>query len=239
MRLGLITICFLIATTLPISDAMAATPSSPPIATSTTPPASGPMYITDQIKVTLRSGPGLQYQIIKMLTTGDRVTVVKTTANGYTQVQLSGVEGWVLSRYLMATPPAAMQLAGMQQQLAQAKQVLGTTRQGLSQNQAQLSQLQQSKQQLQASYSALDQKYRALVIASQHAITLEKQNNLLIKEQKNNQERIKALDHANAELSQRTGVQWFLAGSGVLFGGLLIGLLLPKIAKRRRDNWFN
>jgi len=57
------------------------------------------MYITDQIKVTLRSGPGLKYQIIKMLSTGNKVTAINSSDNGYTQVKLpNGKNGWILNR---------------------------------------------------------------------------------------------------------------------------------------------
>jgi SH3 domain protein len=43
------------------------------------------------------------------------------------------------------------------------------------------------------------------------------------------------LDEENTSLRDRTNRDWFLAGAGVLFGGILLGLLVPKL--RKRKNW--
>jgi SH3 domain protein len=41
----------------------------------------------------------------------------------------------------------------------------------------------------------------------------------------------------NEELSNRRTLEWFMAGGGVLFVGLLLGLILPRIRWRRRSSW--
>ncbi|OBS10489.1 TIGR04211 family SH3 domain-containing protein [Acidihalobacter prosperus] len=241
MRLGLTAISLLLATALSAADtASAATDTGTVPDPTSASPASGTLYITDQIKVTLRSGPGLQYQILKMLATGDRVATLKTTGNGYTQVRLGdGSEGWVLSRYLMTAPPAAMRLAATKQQLTQADEALSKSRDSLAQAKTQLSQLEQAKQQLQTQLDSMNRKYQALVATSQQAIALKNINKTLSEQQKADKQRIDILTQANATLSRRANIQWFLAGGGVLLGGLVIGLLLPRIARRRRDNWFS
>ncbi|AOV17191.1 hypothetical protein BJI67_09070 [Acidihalobacter aeolianus] len=198
------------------------------------------MYVTDQIKVTVRSGPGLQYQILKMVGTGDRVSALKTTSSGYTEVKLGdGTEGWVLSRYLMANEPAAMRLATLNQTLTGKNQALSNAQKALAQSQTELTQTQKDKQQLQSELASLTQKYRALAATSQNAVAMQQANSRLQALQKSNQQQITRLTRANATLSQHSRIQWFLAGSGVLLGGLILGLLLPKLARRRKDSWFN
>lgn len=240
MRHGFLTQRLLFVCLMLLSGAALAAPQSPPAPISPTTLASKPMYVTDQIKVTLRSGPGLQYQILKMVGTGDRVTALKTTASGYTQVKLAdGTEGWVLSRYLMENEPAAMQLTSVDQALASAKQSLNSAQKTLMQSRSELAQTTKDKQQLQDELATLTQKYHALTATSQNAVSIQQANMRLKDLQKTNQQRIAELTHANTTLSQHSRIQWFLAGSGVLLVGLILGFLLPKLARRRKDSWFN
>lgn len=198
------------------------------------------MYVTDQIKVTMRSGPGLQYQILKMVATGDRVSALKTTPSGYTQVKLAdGTQGWILSRYLMANEPAAMQLAALKQTLSKTKQSLSNSEKALAQAQSEIAQDRQAEQQLQSQLATLDQKYRSLAATSQNALAIQHENSRLQALQKTNHEQIAQLTQANGVLSRHSHIQWFLAGGGVMLGGLLMGLLLPRLARRRKDSWFN
>lgn len=65
-------------------------------------------YVTDQLSVTLRTGKGAQYSIVKVLGSGTRVRVLETDEeSGYARVRAGdGSEGWMLSRYLMNEPAA-------------------------------------------------------------------------------------------------------------------------------------
>lgn len=198
------------------------------------------MYITDKLKVTLRSGPGLKYQIIKMLSTGNKVTAISTSSNGYTQVQLpNGGKGWILSRYLISSPPSALVLPHVKSQLASTKNSLNQALKKISQEQAKLTDLQKSKKQLQGKYNALNQNYHSLVKTSKNAVDLKKQNTFLAKKADKNIQTLNDLSRENKKLHRQLEIKWFIAGGGVLFVGLLIGLLLPKLIRRRRDNWFN
>lgn len=198
------------------------------------------MYITDQIKVTLRSGPGLKYQIIKMISTGNKVRAINATSNGYTQVELpNGNKGWILSRYLMSTPPSTLILPHVKKQLTSTKKSLNETLNKVSQEQAQLTEIQKSKRQLKIKYNALNQNYHSLAKTSKKAIALKKQNKFLTKKSEKSIQTLDTLSRENKKLHQQLEIKWFLAGGGILFAGLLIGLLLPKLIRRRRDNWFN
>lgn len=240
MRFGMLSCCLLIASDLFSPSAMASQPSALQgnnISKSTT---SEPAYITDQIKVTLRSGPGLQYKILKMVSTGDKVDTLNSVSNGYTEVQLSdGSQGWVLTRYLIDTPTAAQRLETYITKLTSANQNLAKTSKNLAAKQTQLAQLQLANQKLGNNYTSLEQKYKNLVSISQHAVTIEKENKSMTKLVKAANQKIAYLSQENSGLKRQSEVRWFLAGGGVLLGGLLLGLLLPKLAKKRRDTWFN
>ena len=59
------------------------------------------MYVTDILKVTLRTGPSIENKIIEMVESGQRVEVVEP-GQEWSLVRLSdGKEGWILNRYLI------------------------------------------------------------------------------------------------------------------------------------------
>lgn len=65
----------------------------------------------DELRVNLRSGPGVKYRILGSLETGDAVTILER-GEGWTRVRPENLpEGWIPEGYLEATPPAHVALA--------------------------------------------------------------------------------------------------------------------------------
>ncbi len=56
-------------------------------------------YITDTVDVALRSDRSFNNNIIRALTTGDKVKIVRHF-DGWTQIHYGGETGWMMSRYL-------------------------------------------------------------------------------------------------------------------------------------------
>ncbi|MEM8845047.1 MAG: TIGR04211 family SH3 domain-containing protein, partial [Pseudomonadota bacterium] len=78
-------------------------------------------YVTDEFEIMMRTGQGNQFGIIRQLQSGTSVTVIDENTD-YTQVRLpSGVEGWVLTRYLMSQPSGRDQAAALQVKYDQLK----------------------------------------------------------------------------------------------------------------------
>ena len=69
-------------------------------------------YVSDELEITMRNGQGLDFGIRKMLKSGTELAVLENDPSGYSKVRTNdGVEGWVLSRYLVNNPSARDQLA--------------------------------------------------------------------------------------------------------------------------------
>jgi SH3 domain protein len=59
-------------------------------------------------------------------------------------------------------------------------------------------------------------------------------------------EKFQQLDHdmqlliiENSALKDNDAKSWFLIGAAVLFGGLLLGLILPRLRFQKKDSWNN
>ena len=74
-----------------------------------------------EVEVTLRTGQGTGYSIVRMVRSGTPVEVLEEDRGaGYTKVRMpGGSEGWLLSRYLTDTPIGAEQLVTAQQRIDQ------------------------------------------------------------------------------------------------------------------------
>jgi SH3 domain protein len=67
--------------------------------------------LKDELRVNLRTGPGVQYRILGSLETGDEVQILVRTEK-WTEVRPEKLEtGWIPAGYLQPTPPARVALA--------------------------------------------------------------------------------------------------------------------------------
>jgi len=63
------------------------------------------MYVGDIIKITVRTGPGINHKIVAMINSGERVEVLKPEDEWSLVRITNGKEGWVLSRFLKSKEP--------------------------------------------------------------------------------------------------------------------------------------
>ena len=85
------------------------------------------LYVKPSSEITMRRGMGTDFKIIAVLKDGTPVELL-AEADDWAQVRLeSGKEGWVLRRFLSATPPLGQQ----GEQLQREKEVLTETTQSL------------------------------------------------------------------------------------------------------------
>jgi len=67
--------------------------------------------VKEELRLNVRTGPGVQYRIIGVLQTGDKVQVL-SRGEGWTEVRSENREsGWIPVGYLQPIPPARIALA--------------------------------------------------------------------------------------------------------------------------------
>ncbi len=89
---------------------------------------SATIYVSDSFEITMRRSPANGSKIVKMLTSGNKLTVLKR-GNGWIQVRdkNSGKAGWVLERYTMKEIPAPVKIATLTKKQEELETTLDST----------------------------------------------------------------------------------------------------------------
>ncbi len=202
-------------------------------------PQSNDSWISDQFEVMLRSGKSTQQRIIKLLPSGTKVTVLEQDdESGYTRVRTSnGTVGWMLTRYLVSSPTARLQLSEVQTRLFSGDEMR-------RQLQARVLELEQEREALQTqlgrtetSSLGLQQQLDEIRELSSNAIRLDGQNKRLKQQLIDNERQIDDLESENLEISTRSDRKWFIVGAAAVTVGLLLGLIIPRMRWRKKSNW--
>lgn len=195
-------------------------------------------YVSDHLVITVRTGQGAQFQIIKTLETGEHVEVLEITDTGYTKIETSdGTEGWVRSQYLMAEPVAKEKLAKVEAKLLKTKTALTKIRESFAKLSKEHKVLSQQQSSLSKNKTQLDSELARLNEVAKKPILLDKQNRLLQQKNVTLEKDLQRLNQENHSLNDRSQREWFIAGALVLFGGILLGLIIPKLRGKKRSAW--
>ena len=196
-------------------------------------PAAGTMYVTDVLRLTIRSEPGTRGEILGVIKSGQALEVV-TEVDRWTQITLpDGKEGWVPSRFLIPEPTAELKLARLQQQFDSQKANLDAIRSEAAELKKENKRLKsdlalQNRQAEEATnaYNTLKEESADFIkLRAEHKSTLEKAT------QQSGQ--IIGLEKELTRLETQRLVRWFIAGAGVLLVGFIIGFS----AKRQRRKY--
>ncbi len=200
-------------------------------------------YVSDELHVSFRTGPGTEYAIQRFHVTGTQLELLPPPEEAdYPAEALDewsyvldprGDTGWMQSRYLMEQRAA-------RDRLADAQQVLAATRDEVDELQSALDASRQRNEDLEARLAdALAEAERL-----EHTLGQAEQGYELAQANENLKERVatllertETLEAENRELSERSQQEWFVVGAGVLGVGLLLGLILPRLGPRRRSTW--
>lgn len=219
-----------------ISLLLIATPMLLPSITS----AQTTRYVSDELEITMRNGQGLEFGIRKMLKSGTELAVLDNDPSGYSKVRTKeGVEGWVLSRYLTNNPSARDQLAAKEQRIANLELEITGYKDEIAQLSSQTTEADDQNMSLKETAQRLSKELDDLRRTASNAVALESENRQL-------KERLQQIDHEiqsivieNNTLKDNDAKNWFLIGAAVLFGGVIIGLVLPSLRMRKKSSWGN
>lgn len=197
-------------------------------------------YVTDQFKITLRSGESTSHKIVRMLPSGDQLELVSSNSeNGYSQVRTrDGTTGYVLTRQLMETPSARDRLVSVEAKLAELQEAPGRLSARLSKLQDEYQALSGQHNQLQQVKQSLDDELQSIKRTAANAVRIADERNELRKQVATLTREVEDLKQANRELGNDSAQRWFLIGGGVVVGGIILGLILPSLrVRKRKSSW--
>jgi len=195
-------------------------------------------YVSDKLEITMRNGQGVKFNIRKMLESGTRLEVLETDPAGYSKVRTTdGVEGWVLTRYLTNTPSARDQLEASQKRVANLELEIAKYKEEISSLSNQNSDVDTQNMSLKEKSQRLSKELDDLRRTASNAVALDNENRQL-------KEKLQEIDHENQSLviennalKDNSTRSWFLVGAAVLFAGILLGIILPRLRVRKKDSW--
>jgi len=197
------------------------------------------VWVSDIFEVTLRTGPTTSNAIQMMVESGTELEVLERDADaGYTRVRTNGgTEGWVLSRYLMSEASARQQLETLSRQLTNANSEGTSLDSQLSAIRSEYDGAKRRIAQLERSESSLQEELADIRRTAANTLAIDSQNKDLQHQLTNTEIQVSVLEQANEKLSGQTTRNWFIAGALVLFGGVLLGLILPRMKWQKKSRY--
>ena len=197
------------------------------------------VYVTDKAELIMRTGQGIQYKIIRVLTSGTALEVLEENAeSGYSQVRTtSGTEGWVLSRYLQTEPIAEQRLADVEKELAQVKAERDELRSAKKTVGGENTKLTRDLRQANDENQRLSQELERIKRTSSNVLAVDEENQSLKENVRRLEGELQLLQQENSVLKDHTARDWFMVGAGVVLLGMIIGLIIPKISWRKKSSW--
>jgi SH3 domain protein len=196
-------------------------------------------FVTDQLEVQMRAGQTLQHKVLKMIPSGTPVAIMgDNPGTGYSLIKLdNGEDGWVLTRYLTTEPLPRAQLEDTTRKLQAIQEDNKRLKEELAATKAGKESAEQTAQQRQTEIDRLNTEVIAIRQASASALQIQEERDSLqqhvIDLERKVDDRARDMAAREDELLQ----SGFLIGAGVLFGGILLGVILPRLSWRKKTSW--
>ena len=196
-------------------------------------------FVTDEFEVTLRSGTSTSNSIVRMLRSGEAVTLLEEDlASKYSLVETSdNKKGYILTRFLMDRPAARNSLQQLQNTYRQQLEQLNQQESDIDQLNQALSQERDDNEMLKTTLRASEQELAEIQNAAADTLNILERNNELktavaqLVAEKNQ------LNLENTALKDTTEMDWFLRGGAVSLIAFFVGILITRIRWRKQDSW--
>jgi SH3 domain protein len=181
------------------------------------------MYVTDVLKITLRTGPSIENKIIKLIEYGQRVEVLKI-GEQWSLVRLSdGKEGWILNRYLISIETNKIRLVRLESEHSELKTKFKTIFEENSKLKTENETLRSALSDSEKALKKVRSDYESLKTSSAEFLTLKSNYEKASRQLTEQSNKADKLEKQVAKLEFSSYIKWFLAGSGVLIVGFILG----------------
>ena len=191
-------------------------------------------YISDTMKVTMRTGPGNDRKIISLLRIGKKVEVLKA-GDEWTLVRLdNGKEGWVINRFLTNKIPSDIELKVLKSKhealMAKAARIQEENSLMKAENKKLSTEFSVSRKELQKTTND----YKALKTESKEFLELQSKFKAASSKLAEQTKKAEKFEDELTKLLWNQNIKWFLSGAGILILGFIIGFSTKR--QRRRSS---
>lgn len=184
--------------------------------------AATPYHVSDSVSIAIHSGPSNQFRIRGWVPSGMELTLLeKNSSTGYVKVKTSkGTEGWIEGRYLTKGNSVKARLPVIEEELNSAQSVLKQEQEKVATLTEQLTKLENVRKNELASVNDARAEGTAQIAQLENEII-------------RMQTKIDSMDETNM-------MGWLMRGGGIALLGVIIGLIIPSLPKKRRrsNDWF-
>ena len=175
-------------------------------------------YVTDEFEIMLRTGQSTQHEIRRQVKSGTPLVVLRVN-DGYTNVRMpDGVEGWVLSRYLMNQPSGRDRLLELEKRHEKLNNKFDEA--------------------VAEEKVAMEKEINRLNEIAKRPLELQRENDQLKSQLIQEKDRYDKLALESEVLkSPMKDRQWFVSGALVVFGSMIFGIILTRIPWQRKKKW--
>lgn len=195
-------------------------------------------YVSDQLRIQMRSGPSNEYRILKSLPSGEHLIYLEESEDqNYTKVNARGVEGWVLTRFLVKEPIAKEKLILAERRLTKVQAELNTLKQQTNQLAEEKSSLAGDRSSLNRENKKLAKELKEIKEISANAIELDSKNTMLTKRNQELDIQLETLSAENMRLQDDKDRSFMIIGGGLIVFGIILGLAIPAMRGGRKSSW--
>lgn len=189
-------------------------------------------FVSDDLTITLRTGPGKDRKIISLIPIGRAVEIV-SPGDEWTEVRLSnGKQGWSLTRYLTSKEPASMTLARLQQQFTKLSNDYESLKKRSSQLSTEGKGLAGELAQTQQALNKLTNEHDTLKNESKGFLELKAKYTKALKDSQKSRSEANKLQEQYKELYSNELNKGLLIGGGMIVLGFIAGFILKRPKRR-------
>ncbi len=193
-------------------------------------------FVTDSINFSLREAPNKGAKFLAGISSGNQVDVLESQAEtGYSKIKTQeGLVGYIETRRLQRQPPARLLLEEANRKIADLQREGSRSGGGLMDD---YEVLKFEHARLNEQHNRLKKELEAIQRTSANAVRISMERNDLRKQLADLTREKSELERQHLEASNNREQRWFIIGSGVLFAGIVLGLLLPAVRLKRQSGY--
>jgi SH3 domain protein len=181
------------------------------------------MYVRDILKITMRTGRGVEYKILEVLESGQEVEVLSID-DEWANVRLqNGKEGWVSGKYLTSEKTSSLVLKKIQEKESLLGSQISVFRSENTKLKNEVKELGLQLAESRQSLFEIKKAYDNLKSSSGGLIQLEVDYKKAAQKLAEQSHKVESLEEELTRILQQQNIKWFFSGAAVLIVGFIIG----------------